>query len=308
MSADKVYSVVQVDVFAARPFGGNPLAVFLDGRGLDDETMQQVALEMNLSEITFVLPPDDPAHAAKVRIFTPRAELQFAGHPTVGTAWVLASRGLLSEGARTATLELGIGPVQVELVGDDPATPDFIWMTQGEPHFGDPVEDRDEVASALSLEPADLDPNYPAQAVSTGNWFLMVPVRDTAAVDRVSPNPMLAERLLNEIEDNAHGFFVFTPIGEGRVYSRMIAVIGGRVWEDPATGSASGPLGAYVVQHGMVSVEVARTGIVSEQGTAMGRQSFVHIAVETQDGEPGAVRVGGAVVPVFESQLKLLSH
>lgn len=302
MTSERIFDVVQVDVFAARQFGGNPLAVFLDGRGLDDEEMQQIALEMNLSEITFVLPPDDPANAAKVRIFTPRAELQFAGHPTVGTAWVLASRGMLPEGAKLATLELGIGPVDVELMGEDPASPEFIWMTQGRPQYGEQVDDPEAIASALSLEPSDLDPDHPVQAVSTGNWFLMVPVRNRKVVDRVSPHPSLAERLMKDIEGDAHGFFVFTPDEDGRVYSRMIAVIGGRVWEDPATGSASGPLGAYLVHHKMVSPEVARSGMVSEQGTAMGRQSFVHITVDAD-----AVRVGGAVVPVFESQLKLLS-
>src|SRR3989442_674473 len=148
---------VQVDVFTDRVFGGNPLAVFLDGRGLSDDEMQAIAREMNLSETTFVLPATRPDCAARVRIFTPAAELPFAGHPTVGTAWVLATRGRLGGRARAA-LEEGIGPVAVELEGE-PARPTFVWMSHRDAEFGPPVSDRAGVAAALRLEPGTLPPS-----------------------------------------------------------------------------------------------------------------------------------------------------
>src|SRR5262247_2528287 len=144
------YRFVQVDVFTERVFGGNPLAVFLDGRGLDDGDMQALAREMNLSETTFVLPATRTDCAARVRIFTPAREVPFAGHPTVGTSWVLATRGLLPAGERRILLEEGIGPVPVTLEGD-PAAPRFIWMSHGEARFGPELSDRPAVARALGL-------------------------------------------------------------------------------------------------------------------------------------------------------------
>ena len=125
------HAFVQVDVFTDRPFGGNPLAVVLEGRGLSDGEMQAIAREMNVSETSFVLPPTRRRGAARVRIFTPSLELAFAGHPTVGTAWVLASHGRLAPGTTRFALEEGIGPVPVELEGD-PARPTFVWMSHGE--------------------------------------------------------------------------------------------------------------------------------------------------------------------------------
>src|SRR5262245_45266404 len=130
----RAYAFVQVDVFTDRIFGGNPLAVFLDGHGLSDREMQQIAREMNLSETTFLLPPTLPDAAAKVRIFTPGRELAFAGHPTIGTAYVLATHGMLPDGARDLVLEEGIGPVPVRLEGD-PRRPDFLWMGHGAASF-----------------------------------------------------------------------------------------------------------------------------------------------------------------------------
>src|SRR6267142_1418382 len=169
------YDVVQVDVFTERVLRGNPLAVFLDGRGLDDGEMQALAREMNLSETSFVLRATRADCAARVRIFTPARELPFAGHPTVGTAWVLATRGRLGGGAR-ATLEEGIGPVAVELEGD-PARPSFVWMRHRDAEFGPPVSDRTGVATALGLDAAALHASAPIRVGSTGSPFLYVPRR-----------------------------------------------------------------------------------------------------------------------------------
>ncbi len=294
----RAYAFQQVDVFTSRIFGGNPLAVFTDGQGLSDAEMQAIALEMNLSETTFVLPPANPDHAARVRIFTPRAELAFAGHPTVGTAWVLAKLGHIPRDATAATLELGVGPVDVTLQGP-PGDPSFIWMHQRPAEFGEVVEDRDAVAGALGVSPDDLAGDLPIQFVSAGLPFLYVPFVSEPAVDRASLSP----NGFGGTPIKAGGAFLFhSAPASNRAYSRMIATIGGAVWEDPATGSASGPLGGYLVEYGLATGD-GSVEIVSEQGTQMGRQSFVHIRVAMDDRKPGPIDVGGAVVPVLEGRL-----
>ena len=305
------YRFVQVDVFTDRVFGGNPLAVFLDARGLSDAEMGAIGREMNLSETTFVLPPERPGSAARVRIFTPSREMPFAGHPTIGTAFVLATHGLLPSGARDIVLDEGIGPVPVRLEGD-PAAPSFLWMEHRDATFGPPLPDRTAVAAALGLTEADLLPDVPIQEGSTGLPFLYVALRDPATVDRAWLD--LAALTPDVLSGTTDGVFVFAfapnpaprPDGAHGVYSRMFAPNGG-VAEDPATGSASGPLGAYLVQHGLIagadpSREIA---IVSEQGTKMGRQSFIHIRLRAEEGRPTAIRIGGSAVPVLDGTLRL---
>src|SRR6267142_1735493 len=292
------YDVVQVDVFTERVLRGNPLAVFLDGRGLDDGEMQALAREMNLSETSFVLRATRADCAARVRIFTPARELPFAGHPTVGTAWVLATRGRLGGGAR-ATLEEGIGPVAVELEGD-PARPSFVWMRHRDAEFGPPVSDRTGVATALGLDAAALHASAPIRVGSTGSPFLYVPLRDRAAVDRAALDVAAMRRAAGE---PLPGVFVFCAEAAG-AYSRMFAPHTSRTAEDPATGAASGPLGAYLVTHGLVRGTGA-VRLVSEQGTQMGRQSFVHIRLRVEGGAATEICVGGSVVPVLEGRVSL---
>lgn len=293
---------MQVDVFTDRVFGGNPLAVVLDGRGIGDADMQAIAREMNLSETTFLLPVSRPDCAARVRIFTPGHEIPFAGHPTLGTAWVLATRGLLPPGTRRFALEEGIGPVPVEFEGP-PDRPSFVWMRHRDATFGSQIADRARAAAALGLGEADLLPGAPVQSASTGNPFLFVPLRDRATVDRAA----LDVRALGALppEATALGVFVFALDSQpGRVYSRMFALPTSGVPEDPATGSAGGPLGAYLVRHGFLPGPGEVT-VVSEQGTKMGRQSFVHIRLRVTDGQASDIRVGGGVVPVLEGRLSL---
>lgn len=293
----RAYDFVQVDVFTERIFGGNPLAVFLDGRGLTDVEMQALAREMNLSETTFVLPATREDCAARVRIFTPASELPFAGHPTVGTAWVLATRGRLG-GAR-AVLEEGIGPVPVELEGD-PARPSFVWMRHGTAEFEPPVTERAGVAAALGLAASALHATAPIRVGSTGRRFLYVPLRDRAAVDRAALDVPAMRRAAGE---PLPGVFVFCPEERG-AYSRMFAPHTSRTPEDPATGAATGPLGAYLVTHGLVRGAGAFR-FVSEQGTHMGRPSFVHIRLRAEGGAATDIGVGGSVVPVLEGRVSL---
>ena len=328
------YRFVQVDVFTERVFGGNPLAVVFDAKGLADGEMQAIAREMNCSETTFLLPPTRPDCAMRVRIFTPAREVPFAGHPTIGTAWVLANEGLLPENSRRFNLEEGIGPVEVTLEGP-PTRPSFLWMRHGEARFGPPLADRAGFARALGLAEADLLTGAPVCTGSTGNAFLYIPLRDRDAVDRVDRARLDVPALLAaQGEGPSLGVFVFAPdpdpkAGAGRgaavagrgepeasradaeiepsgykVYSRMFAPHTSGVPEDPATGSASGPLGAYLVEHALVAAAPS-VDIVSEQGTRMGRPSFLRIRLGMRDGRISSIQVGGSVVPVIEGRLRV---
>jgi trans-2,3-dihydro-3-hydroxyanthranilate isomerase len=300
MTDARDYRVLQVDVFTEEILTGNYLAVVLDAAGLTDGEMQAIAREMNLSETTFVLAPTRADCAARVRIFTPSRELAFAGHPTVGTAWVLAHEGRVPRGATRFFLEEGIGPVEVELEGD-PASPKFLWMRHRDAAFGPARQDRAAVARALGLTERDLLADVPIEPGSTGNEFLYVPLRDAATVDRVAVDP---RALADVAGPDSVGVFVLAPDrGTPRVYSRMFAPHNG-IAEDPATGSASGALGAYLVRHGLVPA-AGDVRIISEQGTKMGRRSLVHIRLRMRDGRPTDIAIGGSVVPVLDGRLRL---
>ena len=295
---------VQVDVFTERVFGGNPLAVVFEAAGLSDVEMQAIAREMNCSETTFLLPPTRPDCAARVRIFTPARELPFAGHPTIGTAWVLATGQLLPPNTHRFNLEEGIGPVEVTLEGE-PAQPSLLWMRHGEARFGPELTNRDGFARALGLAESDLLAGAPIRTGSTGSTFLYIPLRDREVVDRALLD--VPAMLAAQGEGPKVGVFVFAPDSDpaaGRVYSRMFAPHTSGIPEDPATGSASGPLGAYLVERGLVT-PADTVDIVSEQGTRMGRPSFIRIRVGMAAGRVSEILVGGSVVPVIEGRLRV---
>lgn len=282
-----------VDVFTEKPLTGNQLAVVLDGRDLSARTMQRIAHEMNLPETTFVFPPDNPAHAAKVRIFTPQLELPFAGHPTIGTAWVLLEEGLVK--GLEFTLEERVGPVPVRGVPEHSRV--IFWMTHPRMSFGQVFAHR-QVADTIGVEEDAIVHDVPAQIASTGNPFVFVALRDNAAVDSAAPDPARVRKLVG---DRAHGVFLFAAGGANRLYSRMFAE---DVLEDPVTGSASGPLGAFAVRYGLVE-RAAKVSIVSEQGTKMGRQGFARIELEYGESDeiPDRIEVGGGVMPVLSGAL-----
>lgn len=275
-----------VDVFTDKALAGNQLAVVLDGEGLSRDHMQQIAREMNFSETTFILRPDDPASVARVRIFTPSQELKFAGHPTIGTAWVLFDEGIAA-GDRLV-LEEGVGPVAVR------RNDAMLWMTHPLVEFGE-VFPHARVTEALGLDESAALPDVPAQVVTTGTPFLFIALTDKRAVDGALPDPQRLKRLLEG--HDAHGVFLFAAAGAGRMVAVDIA-------EDPATGSASGPLGAFAVRYGLIE-RAPTVSIISEQGTKMGRQSFVHIELEYSDSSdlPARIEVGGSVVPVLSGAL-----
>ena len=299
------------DVFTAEPLLGNQLAVFTDARGLSTDQMQRIAREMNFSESTFILPAEHAGTDIRMRIFTPYVEMPMAGHPTVGSTFALAEQGVIAPGRERFVFGLNIGPTPVDLEWDGSRLR-FAWMTQAVPVFAEPFTDRAGIAAALELDAGDLAGQLPVQEVSCGVPFLFVPLRDREAVDRAAASAAALRAI--EFRTAASPFaglprpavFVFTVSpadGPELVYSRMFAPELGIV-EDPATGSASGPLGCYLVRHGLVRGEAARR-IVSLQGVAMGRASRMHIDIEGDAPAISRVRVGGEAVLAGRGELLL---
>ncbi|HVA69145.1 MAG TPA: PhzF family phenazine biosynthesis protein [Candidatus Binataceae bacterium] len=289
----KLYSYVVVDVFTETPFEGNPLAVFLDASGLDGAQMQTLARELNLSETSFVFPAETPRGTARIRIFTPNREVAFAGHPTIGTAYALVASGRADSRAETLILEENVGPIDVRI--ERRADPFVAWMRTPPITFGARY-DREGCVRALGLAPHDLFGEAPAQIVTAGNPFLYVPIRDRAAVDRAELDLTAITRIVPD--DAIVGVFVFTPESTG-VYARMFAPMSG-IREDPATGSATGPLGAYLAAYGMLEL---RDGVrfVNEQGVMIRRRSLIHGIIRVRSGALETVEVGGSAVKVIDA-------
>jgi trans-2,3-dihydro-3-hydroxyanthranilate isomerase len=284
-----------VDVFTTEQLEGNPLAVFPDATALDQLTMQKIARELNLSETTFVLPPMRPDCLARVRIFTPRYEMAFAGHPILGTSFVLLDEKMITPRGERFVLDIPVGPVPVRVEpGDHPliwlTTPPIEWRATYDPAI---------CAEALGLHADDILHVTPQQ-LSAGNPNIFVPVKDKKAVDRAILD-IVGLRKLKGGQKEPVCVFVFTPTAPG-AYSRMFAPEFG-VAEDPATGSATGPLAAYMMRH-QLAASSAATRFYSEQGTAMGRRSILHVQVNGEHGAEG-IEVGGHVTPVVEATMTL---
>jgi len=300
------YRYLHLDVFTSEKFGGNQLAVFLDARGLAAETMQAMTKEMNFSESTFILPAERPDTDIRMRIFTPGREMPMAGHPTVGSAFALALSGVIPAGRKRWVFGLNVGPTPVDIDWDG-ERPTFAWMTQQKPVFGPVVADVAAAARAVGLEAdAVLATGLPVQEVSCGVPFVFIPLATRAQVDAALPNLNAFDKLCAAAGVDNHAMFVFSrePGPDGAtVYSRMFAP-GLGVFEDPATGSASGPLGCYLVKHGVVPPERAGS-ILSLQGVKMGRPSRVQIAIGVDAGEITRVQVGGEAVLMGEGYLSV---
>jgi trans-2,3-dihydro-3-hydroxyanthranilate isomerase len=289
------FSFVQFDVFSSRPFEGNALAVFSDGRGLSDQQMQALAREMNLSETTFVLPGDAAAErerGIRVRIFTVQKELPFAGHPTLGTAFAL--RG--STGVGEVALELNVGKVPVRFE-EKPGQPVFGEMTQKDPEFA-LIHDRETVVRATSLRDGDIDPSLPIQTVSTGLTFTIVPLRGLDVMRRLQVDLASSTEYLQQSGGGNFFYFVTreTVDPAARLHARML-MYGG---EDPATGSAAGCSAAWMVAHGVAQPDEQ---VLIEQGVEMLRPSRIFVRASHRDNRVVNVRVGGNVVEVLRGEV-----
>jgi trans-2,3-dihydro-3-hydroxyanthranilate isomerase len=301
----KEYRYFQADVFTDRPFTGNPLAIFPEAEGLTSDEMRSIAKEMNLSETTFVLPPTDLKARFRLRIFTPASELPLAGHPVVGTCFVLAERGMIpvEEGTNRIFQECKAGVLPVDIVVKG-GTVEQVVMTQSPPRFFDEYDDRALLAAAVGLPEEQLLPGgLRAQVVSTAVPQLMVPAASLHHLGRIELDPARLRQVLKETESDC--FMIFTREcvhADGTAHARMFAPEVGVV-EDPATGSASGALGAYLVKHGLVEARPTAR-ILVEQGYEMGRPSAIHVEVDADESGPVEVRVGGKAVEVAEGRLR----
>jgi trans-2,3-dihydro-3-hydroxyanthranilate isomerase len=297
----------QLDVFTTAPFGGNQLAVFFDADALFESEMQSIASEMNFSESTFILPPSDPARAlCRVRIFTPGGELPFAGHPTIGTTVALVHAGRLTPENAPATLELGIGPLVVEPVFTNGEL-SFVWMTQPVPVFTPWGGDRAALLKALGLDDAVLRSDLPIERGSAGVPFVYLPLRDLDALGRATPGVGLRAALSGEDPHTGVYLFVAPALRDGSapIRARMFAP-GMGILEDPATGAAAGPMGVYLVRHGVQPVAADGLGTVNIlQGVEMGRPSEITVEVHASAGAAAGVRVGGSAVVVATGEFIL---
>ena len=307
------YRFVQFDVFTDRAFGGNPLAVFPEAEGISDEHMMQIAREMNLSETVFVLKPQTDEVLRKLRIFTPMREIPFAGHPIVGTWTALAEEGVVplpdgGNGWQRIYHEVGIGvlPVDVEFKDGQPVQ---VVMTQGKFEILDEIDDtheQAELARALGLAREDLDETLPIQTITTGLSCLAVPVRSLADLRDVRVNTsLLAEIYQRHGGTGCHAFTRETiEVGASRAHARFFAPAD-NIPEDPATGSACGALGGYLIHHGALNVEPqdGRHKFVIEQGDFIHRPSRIHLDVKGAAGNVEEVKVGGSAVLVARGEV-----
>ena len=300
------YPFHTADVFTTQRFGGNPLAVIPDARGLTAGEMQAIAREFNYSESTFILPPDNPVHTRRVRIFTPASEVPFAGHPTVGSALVLAATGdiALTGDLTSIVFEEGVGPVPVTIRAENGVATFAELSVARLPEVLSPVPPPEVLAAMLSLGVDDLVGGaFHPQAVSCGLPFTFVPVRGREAVRRARLRLDLWDASLAHTA--AHMVMVFAMDAEDpahHVRARMFAP-GDSVPEDPATGSACAALGGYL---GMRSDTATGTlQWVVEQGYEMGRPSLLHVSCDKVRGAITAVRVGGASVLVCSGTIRL---
>ena len=331
----KKYRFIQLDVFTREPFAGNPLAVFPEAEGITDEQMMKIAREMNLSETVFVLKPadskqetaDSPEQTAnseqqtanahsplrRLRIFTPAREIPFAGHPIAGTWNALTREGIvpIPEGGNGWTRiyhEVGIGVLPVDIEFKDGA-PEQVVMTQGKFEILKEIDDtheQAELARALGRDRDELDENLPIQVVSTGLTSLVVPIRSLADLKSCRIDSGLLGELYTGL--GATGCYAFSretiEIGESRAHARLFAPAD-NIAEDPATGSAAGALGAYLVHHGATAIEPSdgRYKFVIEQGDFMHRPSRINLDVSGKAGAVEEVRVGGPSVVVAEGDV-----
>jgi trans-2,3-dihydro-3-hydroxyanthranilate isomerase len=281
-----------LDVFTNTRFEGNPLAVFTDGDSLSNDQMQAIAREMNLAETVFVQKPTDERALARLRIFTTQQELKLAGHPVIGTWFLLAELGVVpaQEGGVHIMQETGAGVLPVEIRFKD-GRPQCVTMTQMEAAFRPIKFKKAALAKALGLAPKDFDPQLDPECVSTGIFNLMVPLRNRTALGKITMNMFELRKLLGK---NATMAYCFVQSGNGKIFSR--GMLPWEIYEDPATGSAAGSLGAYLVKHGKLTPGHT---ISILQGEEMGRPSHIEVQV-TQSGKKLVPRVSGAAVKVFE--------
>jgi trans-2,3-dihydro-3-hydroxyanthranilate isomerase len=288
-----------VDVFTNQRFGGNQLAVIPDASEIPENLLQKIAREFNFSETTYVYPPDNPYNDCKVRIFTPGLEVPMAGHPTIGTAYILLSKNVVNlKNKGFLMMEEKVGDIRVDFIKDKTGY-HSITMSQPLPQFGPVEKDYKLLAGILSVASDEIDRRYPIQSVSCGNNFLYIPLKTLTAIHKTSIRNELLKVASAQLDSTE--LFVFTAetvYQASDFHCRMFAPLFG-VPEDPATGSAAGPFGCYLVRNGMSDGSL----IIIEQGFEIGRPSLLKVHIEVSKDEITGVQVSGDVMLVSEGKL-----
>lgn len=295
--------IYQIDAFTTQLFRGNPAGVVPDAASLNASEMQLIARELNNSETAFVLPPDGPDHDVRLRYFTPKTEVPSCGHATIAAHYVRALEEELP--SCTVIQKIGAGILPVEVIRDELGYK--IVMTQGKIEFGQPFEaaDVEALLSALGLTANSLDDRCPLQIVSTGHPKVLIGIRSREMLNSMRPNLDRLAAISGRIECN--GYFVFTldsssesELTHGRMFAPAIGIP-----EDPVTGNANGPLGAYLVRHGIVTPAAERLCFNAAQGEALGRPGVVEVIVEIENGTPVLVKVAGRAVVAVRGEIEL---
>ena len=305
------FHCVQIDVFTSQRLEGNPLAVFTDARGLSDSEMQALARETNLQETTFVFPRDaaiEREQGVKVRIFVPEQEIPFGGHPTLGTAMVLRNLRTArsksqvdqaKDGSRVL-LDLKVGKVPVDF-REETSGNVFGEMHQVEPVFG-PVHDRDTIAALLDLSPSDISSDAPIQSLSTGLFFIIVPIKNLSTLQRLTVAPRKAYDYLSrqKLPGLSDFYYVTRDTGDPAIGLRSRGIFS--TSEDPATGSAAGCTAAWMVRYGVAQPEQT---VHILQGAEIKRPSHIFVRAAKDGDKVTNVRVGGHAVEIMEGTFSL---
>jgi len=299
----RTLKIYQVDSFTNEKFKGNPAGVVLNADGLTDLEMLNIARELNNSETAFILSPDGTDHEVKIRYFTPKTEVPVCGHATIAAHYVRAIENKLNSSTVMQKIGIGILPVEIINEGNDYS----IIMTQGRIEFSPPLgrAERENIVQALGLNEDDLNLRSPIQIVSTGHSKVMIGIKTRHKLNVLSPDMLVLTKISKVI--NCNGYFVFTMDSDDRdilTHGRMFAPAIG-VNEDPVTGNAHGPLGAYLVEHGLVENDKSVFSFKGEQGHAIGRSGIVNVTVNLDNGRPEQVKIGGRAVIVFKTEIQI---
>jgi PhzF family phenazine biosynthesis protein len=297
------YQVYQIDAFTNQRFTGNPAGVVSNADGLTDSQMQAIARELNNSETAFILSPTASDHEVWIRFFTPTIEVPVCGHATISAHYVRAIERKLP--SCTVMQKIGIGILPVEIIKQDN---DYkVVMTQGKVEFSSPLAEteRGEIITALGLSESNLDHRCPIQIVSTGHSKVLIGINNLGILNSLKPDLTSLARLSERIKCN--GYFVFTIDPESKdilTHGRMFAPAIG-IPEDPVTGNANGPLGAYIIKYELMELKNGTLKYRAKQGEAIGREGIVEVEVEVRNGDPVQVKVGGNAIIVFKTYFEI---
>jgi len=299
----KSYRVYQVDAFTRRRFEGNPAGVVANADGMTDSQMQAIARELNNSETAFILSPTAPGHDVWVRFFTPTTEVPSCGHATISAHFVRAMENDLP--SCQVQQRIGIGVLPVDIAKDNRGYK--IVMTQGAVKISPPVtdQDRNDILKAINVSGTDLENRCPIQVVSTGSSKVIIGVKNREILNSIIPDMNSLANISKTI--GSSGYFVFTLDSEDKdilTHGRMFAPAMG-IPEDPVTGNGNGPLGAFLVHHGLLKAPQGIVSFKGKQGEAMGRPGIVEVTVYVKDGKPSKVQVGGHATVTFKTEIEL---